>query len=238
MGRVTVEIQDNEVAIVINNPEKMNCLDLKMLHELDRIIQQISGNKTIRVLKIQGAGDRAFSTGANLNEFKNLDQEGLTSWVKLGNRLFNDIESLPIPTLAIINGYAIGGGFELALACDFRIATSNSQFAFPELKHGWIPGWGGLSRLRRLIGESRAKQIIMLSEMVDTKAAYDMGLIHKMCSIEELADVVNAVVYHLKDIDPFLLELTKNALREVNRNTSGKDLLFDVLASQYSKKGN
>lgn len=238
MGTIDMKIHDHVASITINNPAKMNCIDMAMLHDLNTTLQQISGNKSIRVVQIKGAGDKAFSSGGNLNEFKSLHQSGVAKWIKYGNKLFNDFESLPFPTVAIINGFALGGGFELALACDLRVATENSQFAFPELQHGWIPGWGGLTRLRRLIGESRTKQIIMLGEMIDAKTALEMGIIHKMCSEEELEKVVTPMVKHLKEIDPFLLEMTKNALMDVNRGTSANDLLFDVFATQYSKKKN
>ena len=238
MGSIDLNIHDGVATIVINNPEKMNCINMSMLQDLDTAIKQIQGNKAVRVVRIQGAGEQAFSTGANLKEFTNLDQAGVEEWIKYGNQLFNNLEALPVPILAVINGYALGGGFELALACDFRVVSEKAQFAFPELKHGWIPGWGGLSRLRRLIGEPMAKQIILLGEMVNATTALHMGIANKICRVEELDEVVTQMLSHLKSIDPLLLEITKNALRDPSRGTSANDLLFDVLASQYSKKKN
>ena len=133
MRSINIDNQNHVVTISINNPEKMNCLTLSMLKELDDSIQKISVDKSIRVLKIQGVGGKAFSTGADLNEFKNLDQESIASWIRLGNKIFNEIERLPIPTVAVIDGYALGGGFELTLACDIRIATTTSQFSFERI---------------------------------------------------------------------------------------------------------
>jgi len=235
MGSIIMEVQDQVVTITINNPGKMNCFNWSMLNELDNSIQNISRDKTVRVLKIQAVGGKAFSTGADLNEFKKLDHEGIASWIKLGNKIFNNLETLAIPTVAVIDGYALGGGLELTLACDIRIATSTSQFSFPELKHGWIPGWGGLSRLRRLIGESRAKQMILLCVMIDAPAAQTMGIIHRLCKNEELNQVVDHLISHLKGIDPLLMEMAKNALMDSSKGTNHNDLLFDVLASQYSR---
>jgi len=237
MGTIDISIQDQVANLTINNPEKMNCVDMSMLEALDHHIEKISRDKSIRVIKLFGAGENAFSTGANLNEFRELDSTGVGEWIKFGNKIFNNLESLPIPSVAIINGYALGGGFELALACDLRIAHEDAIFSFPELKHGWIPGWGGLSRLRRLIGESRAKQLIMLSENIDSQTALEMGLVNKIYTENSFEGEVSQLINHLKTIDPFLMEMTKSALM-TNRHSTENDILFDVLATQYSKNKN
>lgn len=235
MGTIDISIQDQVANVTINNPEKMNCIDMPMLKALDHIIQNISNDQSLRVIKLSGIGNKAFSTGANLNEFNKLDARGVSEWIKYGNKIFNNLESLPIPSVAIIHGYALGGGFELALACDLRIAHENAIFSFPELKHGWIPGWGGLTRLRRLIGESRAKQVIMLGEHIDSKTAFEMGIVNKIFAEDSFEEEVSKLINHLKTIDPFLMEMTKSALM-TNRHSTENDILFDVLATQYSKR--
>ena len=238
MGNIYLSVEDSVGKIIINNPDKMNCLDMSMLHDLDKLLLQISSNKNIGAIWITGAGEKAFSSGANLTEFTSLDEAGTEEWIKYGNNLFNKLESLPIPTIAAINGYAFGGGLELALACDIRIATETSIFAFPELKHGWIPGWGGLSRLRRLIGEAKAKYIIMLGEKINAQYALDIGIISRICPTKQLDKTVTSMLNHLIGLDPFVFEIAKNALMDVNRGTSSNDVLFEVLATQHSKKKN
>jgi len=234
MGTIDISIQDQIVSVTINNPEKMNCIDMPMLKALDHHIEKIRRDKSVRAIKLSGIGNKAFSTGADLNEFGKLDETGVVEWIKYGNKVFNTLESLPIPSVAIIHGYALGGGFELTLACDLRIADENAIFSFPELKHGWIPGWGGLSRLRKLIGESRAKQIIMLGENIDSKKALEMGIVNKIYDEDSFEEEVAKLINHFKKIDPFLMEMTKSALM-TNRNAPENDILFDVLATQYSK---
>ena len=236
MGNIRMTLEDNIGNIIIDNPEKLNCLEMSMLEDLEHIHQQIIDEKNIRVIKIQGAGNKAFSTGANLNEFNRLDESGIADWIRYGNKVFNKLESLPIPTIAAINGFALGGGLELALTCDVRIATENSSFAFPELKHGWIPGWGGLSRLRRLTGEGRAKHIIMLGERFNAQHALDWGIISKVCPSNQMEEVITPIVDHLTELEPIVFEMAKNALMDGNRSTSSNDILFEVLATQYSKK--
>lgn len=236
MDKIVLDINENIARITINNPEKMNCLDMGMLHLLKAGLQQIKDEKAIRVLIIQGKGEKAFSTGANLKEFAALDHDGVTEWIKFGHEIFDLLESMPIPTIAAINGYALGGGLELALSCDIRIATNNASFSFPELRHGWIPGWGGLNRLRRLIGESGAKELIMLGEMIGAEKALQMGLITKMCTVEKLNEQVNDVTKILVEIDPFVMEMAKTSLTGTQGSAPSKDLLFDVMATHYSKK--
>lgn len=238
MGSIDISIDRQVASLVINHPEKMNCLSMTMLQDLEKGIQQIMADKSVRVATIQGAGDRAFSTGANLKEFKALDKKATTEWIKLGNELFNAIESLPIPTVAIISGYALGGGFELALACDLRIVVNHATFSFPELKHGWIPGWGGLSRLKRLVGESRAKQLLFLGDQIDENKAMELGLVYKIFNPDAAENEIATIIKSLSAIDPFVMEMTKSALQNSNRGTSGNDLLFDVLATHYSKGQN
>ena len=234
-SKIRMEIRDGAAYITINNPDKLNCLDTGMLEGIMNALDKIAADPAVRVLLFQGAGDRAFSTGANLKEFDKLDKPGIAGWIRKGHRVFNAIESMSKPSVAVINGYAMGGGLELALACDIRIAEENAQFSCPELKHGWIPGWGALSRLRRLIGESNAKKIILLGAQIDVASAMSTGLVHKVFKKENLRKEIEGITDHFKNTDPFVIEMAKNALGESQRSTFGNDILFEVLATQYSK---
>lgn len=225
---------ENEVAfITINNPAKMNCMGFQMLHELENIISKIQNDNAVRVIVIKGAGDKAFSTGADLKEFQSLPEEKTSEWIEFGNKVLNKIENLPKPTIAYINGYAIGGGLELALTCDFRVGTGSAVLGNPELQHGWLPGWGGMTRLRRLLGEAKSKEIIMLCEKIPADKALIMGLITKIEGIGQ--NSLSNMIDHLKKINPITFKLAKAALMDEGRSTYGTDVLFDILALQNVK---
>lgn len=237
MEKIQTQVKNKIASITINNPEKMNCLDMEMLGLLESALLKYKKEKSVRVIVITGAGVKAFSTGGNLKEFGKLSKfNEIREWIKYGNEVFNLLESMPVATIAAINGYTMGGGLELALSCDLRIATENSIFSMPELNHGWVPGWGGLSKLRRLIGESKAKEMIMLGEQIDGFEAHRIGLINKICTQNVLGVLIEEVSTKLAKIDPFILEMSKTSIMDHNRTTAANDLLFDVLATNYSMK--
>ena len=237
MKKILFDIKEKIATITINNPEKMNCLDMEMLELLESALLKYKKDKSVHVIVIKGAGDRAFSTGGNLKDFTKLsDFDEVKKWIKYGNEVFNLLENIPTATIAAISGYAMGGGLELALSCDLRIATENSIFSMPELNHGWVPGWGGLSKLRRLIGEAKAKEVIMLSEQIDGIEAHRIGLINKVCKQSELESLTEEISLKLSKIDPFVMEMSKASIMDQNRTTATNDLLFDVLATNYSRK--
>ena len=141
MKKILLEIKDRIATITINNPEKMNCLDMEMLEMLETYFLSIKKDKSANAIILKGAGGKAFSTGGNLKDFGSLSGfQEIKDWIKYGNEVFNLLENMPVATLAVINGYAMGGGLELALSCDLRIASESSVFSMPELNHGWVPG--------------------------------------------------------------------------------------------------
>lgn len=236
MEKILFESKDKVATITINNPAKMNCLDIEMLEAVADLLLDIKKTIRVNVLVIQGAGEKAFSTGGNLNAFGKLKEfHEVKDWIKYGNEVFNILDDMPIATIAAIRGYAMGGGLELALACDLRIATENAVFSMPELNHGWVPGWGGLSRLRRLLGEAKAKEMIMLGEHISANDALQFGLVNKVCQSDKLNELVEETAQKLSKIDPFVMEMSKNALMDQGRSTWGNDLLYDALATYYSK---
>lgn len=237
MERIIYKQTDKISRITINYPEKLNCLDIEMLKKIADCLLRIKEDKDSHVLIIQGAGDKAFSTGGNLKEFGALkDFHDIKDWIKFGNEVFNILDDMPITTIAEMRGYAMGGGLELAMACDLRFASENAIFAMPELNHGWVPGWGGLSRLRRLVGESKAKEMILLGERVDASTAANMGLINKTFPEHELDKKVKEYADQISKVDPFVIEMSKNALMNQSKSTWGSDLLYDALATYYSVK--
>ncbi|WP_307338372.1 enoyl-CoA hydratase/isomerase family protein [Caldalkalibacillus uzonensis] len=177
MTKVRFENENGVVIITIDSPP-VNVLDKEVLAELSAVIDQI--NDETDVVIIQGAGEKAFVAGADIKEFPELNQETGKALCLEGQAIFQKLEDLPQPVIAAIDGYALGGGLELALACDFRIATERSKFGLPEVSLGIIPGYGGTQRLPRLIGEGKAKQMIFSGEIFSAEEAYRIGIIEEI----------------------------------------------------------
>jgi enoyl-CoA hydratase/carnithine racemase len=234
--KIVTEKNERVLKIILNNPEKMNCMGIEMLKQLDEAVAAAATDDSISCLIIEGAGERTFSTGADLKEFQKLTEAEETTWIEFGNEVLNKIEELPKPTLAFIRGYVMGGGLELALACDFRIAAENSVFASPELQHGWLPGWGGMTRLRRVAGEARAKEMVMLNRRYTAQQAYRMGLVTEVVEADKMEGVLSEYSEQLSALKLTAFKLAKAALQDPSRTTKGSDIQFDVLAMQIAKK--
>jgi enoyl-CoA hydratase/carnithine racemase len=229
-GKILTSKKERILEITLNNPEKLNCMGFEMLHALADAVDGALADNGVGALLFRGAGERAFSTGADLKEFQSLSPEKADEWIEFGNRVFNRIDTSPKPTAAFINGYAIGGGLELALACDFRFGTASAVLASVELQHGWLPGWGGMTRLRRLLGEARAKEMVMLCEKIPADRALDMGLLTRVLDEGREEEELNKLIEHLSNLKPAAFKLAKTVLMDPDRSTEGADVQFDVLA--------
>lgn len=233
-NRVISRIDEGVQTLTLNRPAKLNCIDWEMLEQVQEAVKRSATNDEVKVLLLRGAGERSFSTGGDLNAFQSLDSVETKRWIRLGQEILNGLESLPKPTVAVIHGYAYGGGLELALACDLRLATTAASFSSPELGLGWIPGWGALTRLRRLVGESRAKEIIYLGRRLDAGAAERIGLVNQVLPETELESELATWCEQLKKLDPVVFALAKTALNDPARQTVGTGLDFDILATLQS----
>jgi len=209
-------------------------MGFEMLEGLDNAIDFAKENNEVKAILFRGAGDRAFSTGANIKEFESLKDLEVKRWIEFGNVINNKIETISKPTVAFINGYAMGGGLELALACDFRLASPTAILSSPEVSNGWLPGWGGMTRVRRLVGEANAKRIILLCERLDANQALQMGLVTRVVSENEVQDFMNTLI----EMKPIAYALAKSAVMDATRTTSGSDVDFDVLAVKISQQDN
>ena len=186
--------------ITLNRQEKHNCIDIPMLRLLDERLDA-ANESAAKVIVICGAGNKAFSSGADLKVFGALSAAEIPHWIRLGNTVLNRLSTISKPTIAAVQGYAYGGGLELALACDFRIGTSDAKFSSPELQRGWVPGWGGLSRLRRLLGEAKAKEVACFGNVIDGSEAARIGLLTKVVPSEFLEGALTDIVDRLAAID-------------------------------------
>ncbi|WP_078430086.1 enoyl-CoA hydratase/isomerase family protein [Alkalihalobacterium alkalinitrilicum] len=177
MAKVKYEVENQIGLITIDSPP-VNALETQVLEELAEIVNNIS--EDVNVVIITGAGNKAFVAGADIKDFPNLTKETGIELVKKGQQIFQQIEDLDQPVIAAVDGFALGGGLELALACDFRIATKRSQFGLPEVKLGVIPGYGGTQRLPRLIGSGKAKQLIFSGEFLSAEEALNVGIVEEV----------------------------------------------------------
>jgi len=176
--------------ITFNRPEVLNALNETSLEELSHAIDEIAANEDIRVLILTGAGEKSFVAGADISIFPKFNVLKAKLFSEMGRNLMNKLQELPIPVIAAVNGFALGGGCEVAIACDFIYASENAMFGLPEITLGIIPGYGGTQRLPRLVGMNRAKEMIFTGKMIPATEAYFMGLVNKVCSQEQLMDEV------------------------------------------------
>lgn len=176
----------NKAYIEINRPKNLNSLNRETLLEIEEAVDIVSEDNSIRVLIITGKGDKAFIAGADISEMKDMKTLEAKKFAILGQRVFNKIEKCNKPVIAAVNGHALGGGCELALACDIRIASKNAQFGQPEVGLGIIPGFGGTQRLSRIIGDGLAREYIYTGCYINSKKAEEIGLVNHLTEIEEL----------------------------------------------------
>ena len=180
-------LQENIFTITINRPDKLNALNKTVIEELSMAIDEIYSNESIKSAIITGSGAKAFVAGADISEFLSLDAEGGKLLAQKGQEnVFNKIENAPKPIIAAVNGFALGGGCELAMACHFRLASNNAKFGQPEVNLGLIPGYGGTQRLTQLIGKGKAMELVLTGNMIDANEALSLGLVNHVTNPEDL----------------------------------------------------
>jgi enoyl-CoA hydratase/carnithine racemase len=229
---VLYEIRGLACWITLNRPEKHNCIHMPMLRLLDGKLIEAANHAAVKVVVVSGAGTKAFSSGADLKAFGGLAAAEVPSWIRSGNSILNRLATISKPTIAVVQGYAYGGGLELALACDFRIATPDAKFCSPELQRGWVPGWGGLTRLRGLLGEARAKEIAFLGDVIDGTEAARIGLVTKVVPLELLDDALLGFIERLAAIQaaPFAAAKAALSLGEVSNAEIELQVIATLLA--------
>jgi len=206
----TLYEKDEGIAtITINRPEALNALNEETLKEIQSRLEDATNDETIKVIIITGAGDRAFSAGADLKMMKGATPVRGTELSRIGQNVCNYIEALGKPVIAAVNGYALGGGIELAMACDIRIASENAQIGQPEINVGLIPGWGGTQRLPRYVGKGIAKEMIFTGKRIDAKTAERLGLVNAVVPVDQLKAKVKELALDLASKPPIAIKLSK-----------------------------
>ncbi len=211
--KILVSIEGRIATITLNRPEKLNALDPDMLGGLEDALERIDADVECRVVVLEAAGERAFSAGADINAWSALEPLDMGRlWGRRGHRLFDRLAGLRQPTIAVIGGIAFGGGLELAMACDLRVASETATFALPEVGIATLPGWGGTGRLPALVGPARAKQMIFTGARVDAATAERWGLVNECVPAAELHDRALALAAEIAAKAPLSVQAAKQAV--------------------------
>ncbi|TYS62692.1 enoyl-CoA hydratase [Bacillus infantis] len=214
MSSIDLKVENHAAIITLNRPEALNAFNYETLEELQRTVEDIRINPDVRVVIFTGAGDKAFSVGADLKERKTLSQTDVKRNVYKIGEVFSLIESLPQPTIAAINGFAFGGGMELALSCDFRLAAQGTKMGLTETSLAIIPGAGGTQRLPRLIGQAKALELILTARRLTSEEALHYGLLTKAVHLDQLLEECLKLAEEMLANGPVALQQAKFAVKQ------------------------
>lgn len=229
--------ESNGIAeVIINRPKALNALNNQTITELGEVINEISKRKDIKTVIITGAGEKAFVAGADIVEMKDLNSMEARDFSRLAQKVFSDIENMPQIVIAAVNGYALGGGCELSMACDIRLASKKAKFGQPEVNLGILPGFAGTQRLPRLVGKGIAKELIFSTDMIDAEEAHRIGLANKVYEPEELMDKARELANKIMSKSPVGVRLAKAAINNgLNMDTeSAYNYESDLFALCFS----
>ena len=229
---ILTTLENNILTITINRPDKLNALNKDVFTDLDNVVDEINNTPEIKSAIITGAGAKAFVAGADITEFGGLNKTDAMALAKRGQDIFFKIENSAKPIVAAVNGFALGGGCELAMACHFRMASNTARFGQPEVNLGLIPGYGGTQRLTQLIGKGRAMEMLMSANMIDANAALQYGLVNYVVPAEELLNKVKSILELINTKAPLAVAGCINAANAVFDETK------DGFAEEISEFGN
>lgn len=218
--------QDQVRTITINRPDKLNALNRETISELQQALNEADSDKSIRVIIITGAGEKAFVAGADIKEFADFDVEEGKALSRDGHhKLFDRVENMNKPTIAAINGFALGGGLELAMGCHFRIASDNAKMGLPEVSLGVIPGYGGTQRLTQLVGKGKAMEMITTAGMIGAQDALSWGLVNQVVPQADLVDTCLGIAKKIKKNSPMAIA---SAIRAVNAGSNRQGFAVEI----------
>lgn len=212
LKNIILEKSEHLAIVTINRPKALNALNSETLKDLDIVLEDLEKDNNIYCVILTGSGEKAFVAGADISEMKDLSEEEGRDFGLLGNKVFRRLEKLDKPVIAAISGFALGGGCELAMACDIRIASEKAKFAQPEAGLGITPGFGGTQRLPRLVGEGKAKELIYTCATIKADEALSIGLVNKVVPLESLMDEAKAMASLIMANAPIAVKLCKDAI--------------------------
>lgn len=236
-----VDVEQHICIITINRPDKLNAINKTVMEELGKAIDEVYNNAAIKSAIITGSGSKAFVAGADITEFQGLTKEQGMALAKKGHDIFFKIENAPKPIVAAVNGFALGGGCELALSCHFMIASDNARFGQPEVNLGLIPGYGGTQRLVQVAGKGRAMELLMSGKMISAKDAQTYGLVNEVVSPEELLPKVKEILQTIQSKAPIALANIIECINNFDHTQKGYDLevqkFGECFATEDMKEG-
>jgi len=232
-NNIILEIDGYLAFITINRPKKLNALNKETIAELHNVFRDLDEDRDVRVIVITGSEDKAFVAGADISEFADFDAKEGSKLSKNGqDLLFDFIENLSTPVIAAINGFALGGGLELAMSCHFRVASKNAKMGLPEVTLGLIPGYGGTQRLPRLIGKGKAMEMIMTANMITAEEAQNYGLVNHIVDQNELVPLCEKLAFKISQNSSTAIAA---AIKSINSNYRDGVNGFDIEIKQFGK---
>ena len=236
------ELNDNILTVTINRPDKLNALNKMVLTDLDLVVKEVYDNDEIHAVILTGAGPKAFVAGADISEFLSLSPEKGAALAKIGQDVFFRIEHSPKPIVAAVNGFALGGGCELAMSCHFRTASANAKFGQPEVNLGIIPGYGGTQRLTQLVGKGKAMELMMTGNMIDASQALELGLVNHVYEADQLLTQTAVLLQTILTKSPYAVSRVISAVNaSFNNQVNGFDeevrLFGECFGTEDMKEG-
>ena len=230
---ITTDLTGGIYTITINRPDKLNALNKDVIAELGAAVTEAYGNAEIRSVLLTGAGEKAFVAGADISEFNDLDAQGGASLARRGQHdVFDKIEACPKPVVAAVNGFALGGGCELAMSCHFRTASEGAKFGQPEVNLGLIPGYGGTQRLTQLVGKGKAMELLMTGDMIGAEEAQNLGLVNHVFPSGELIESTRKILLKIGNKAPIAIS---HVIACVNDAVRGVDAGFDNEITRFGE---
>lgn len=223
---IQLAVDDDVATITVNRPDRLNALNLPTLRAFQDAIDEARDAEP-NALVVTGAGDKAFIAGADISHMQSMDTTEAHEYAKIGHDIAKDLETFPAPVIAAINGYAFGGGCEIALACDLRVASERAIIGQTEIDLGIIPGWGGTQRLPRLVGDEVARRLIYFGDRLDAQDAHEYGLVGDVVAHDELDNHVAELASDLADQPRFALAAAKEAINQSHETDLGAGLDFE-----------
>ncbi|GMA50879.1 crotonase [Alicyclobacillus contaminans] len=239
---VELNVDGAFATITLNRPKQLNALNQAVIEQLNAVLDDILQEKRVRVVLLRGEG-RAFAAGADIAEMAGLDSVIALEFARRGQAVLNKLERLPVPTIALIQGFALGGGMELAMACDLRIAAEGTRFGQPEVTLGVIPGFGGSQRLPRIVGQGNALKLLLGGGMIDAAEAYRIGLVNEVVPTDDLLEAGRRLAEQLAALAPLALAWVKQAVydgaeTDLERGLALEASLFaNAFATEDQKRG-
>jgi enoyl-CoA hydratase len=230
--KILLQVEGMIGRITLNRPEKLNALDMEMLAQLQTAADTLESSSQVRVVILDSASDRAFCVGADIQAWTALSPlEMWSSWTRRGHQVFDRLAQLRQPVIALLRGFAFGGGLELALTADIRIATEQATFAMPEVKLATVPGWGATARLPRIIGRARAKQMIFSGTPIDAQRAERWGLVNEVVPASDLSAKANELTDQICRNAPISVQIAKQILNTESSNALALESLADAISA-------